>query len=176
MTKSCCSPGVDPRDPSAPDSAPGSHASARAAPHEVARIWCAIPAGTFTMGNDGADANPGDDEGPARPVTLGAFRIGASTVTNAEFGAFVRATHHVTDAERLGSSFVFYLQAPARERAQARRAVAGLPWWLPVAHASWQRPEGPGSHLHQRMGHPVVHVSWHDAQAYCACAGARLPT
>ena len=128
------------------------------------------------MGNDGPDANPGDDEGPARDVSLPAFRIAATTVSNAEFAAFVRATRHVTDAERAGSSFVFYLQLAAAERAQARRVVAGLPWWLPVEHASWQRPEGPRSHVRDRRRHPVVHVSWHDAMAYCEWAGARLPS
>lgn len=50
------------------------------------------------MGND--DAVAGDGEGSARPVTLDAFRIGATAVTNAAFAAFVRATRHVTDAER----------------------------------------------------------------------------
>ena len=127
------------------------------------------------MGNDGADAVPGDGEGPARPVTLDAFRIGASTVRNSEFAAFVRATRYVTDAERAGRSFVFYLQVAEAERAAAPQVVAGLPWWLPVEHASWQRPEGPGSHVRDRMGHPVVHMSWHDAMAYCAWAGTRLP-
>ena len=128
------------------------------------------------MGNDGPDANPGDDEGPVREVALPAFGIAATTVTNADFAAFVRATRHVTDAERVGSSFVFYLQVPVDARAQATHVVAGLPWWLPVEHASWQRPEGPGSHVRERMGHPVVHVSWHDAMAYCAWSGTRLPS
>ncbi|MGH8795987.1 MAG: formylglycine-generating enzyme family protein, partial [Caldimonas sp.] len=140
------------------------------------RDWCEIPAGTFTMGNDGADAVPGDGEGPTRPVTLGAFRIGAATVSNAEFAEFVRAERYVTDAERLGSSFVFFLQMAPAARAQAERVVYGLPWWLPVEHASWQRPEGPGSHVRERAGHPVVHVSWNDAQAYCAWAGTQLPS
>ena len=138
------------------------------------RAWCDIPAGTFRMGNDGPDANPDDDEGPVREVGLPAFAIAATTVTNAEFAAFVRATRHVTDAERAGSSFVFYLQVSAAARAQATHVVAALPWWLPVEHASWQRPEGPGSHLRERMDHPVVHVSWHDAMAYCAWVW-RLP-
>ena len=128
------------------------------------------------MGNDGPDANPGDHEGPAHEVSLPAFCIAAATVTNAEFAAFVRATRHVTDAERAACSFVFYLQLAPAQRAHARRVVAGLPWWLPVEHASWQRPEGPGSHLRDRAGHPVVHVSWRDAVAYCDWAGARLPS
>ena len=136
----------------------------------------AIPAGTFTMGNDGPDAVPGDGEGPTRRVRLDAYSIGAATVTNAEFADFVRATRHITDAERLGSSFVFYLQLPEAERLAATRVVAGLPWWLPVEHASWQRPEGPGSHVRERMAHPVVHVSWNDAMAYGAWAGTRLPS
>ena len=135
-----------------------------------------IGARTFTMGNDGADAVPADGEGPARRVSLDSFSIGATTVTNREFGDFVRATRHVTDAERSGSSFVFYLQVPANRRKDLRRAVRGIPWWVCVADASWQRPEGPGSDIYQRLDHPVVHVSWNDARAYCAWAAARLPT
>jgi len=128
------------------------------------------------MGNDGPDAVPGDGEGPLRRVTLDAFRIGATTVTNAEFAAFVRATRHVTDAERSGSSFVFYRQVSPAQRAAARAVVAELPWWLPIDDACWQRPEGARSHVHDRPGDPVVHVSWRDALAYCAWAGTRLPS
>jgi sulfatase modifying factor 1 len=135
-----------------------------------------VPAGEFAMGNDGPDANPGDFEGPVRHVRVDAFSIGAATVTNRAFGAFVDATGYVTDAERCEASFVFYLQVPADRRASLRRVVQGLPWWAEVPGACWRRPEGPGSHVRERLGHPVVHVSWHDARAYCAWAGARLPS
>src|SRR5262249_25112562 len=131
---------------------------------------------TFTMVNSSADAVAADGEGPVRRVSLDAFLIAATTVTNREFGDFVRATRYVTDAERLGYSFVFYLQVPAELRAHVRQVAKDLPWWLPTAHASWQRPEGPGSHIYERLAHPVVHVSWNDARAYCAWVGARLPT
>jgi sulfatase modifying factor 1 len=135
-----------------------------------------IPATEFLMGDDAGDAVPGDGEGPARRVALDAFSIAAGAVTNREFAAFVRATRYITDAERFGASFVFYLQVPPEQRRSVRRVLPDLPWWLAVSGACWQRPEGPGSHIHDRPEHPVVHVSWNDANAYCAWAGARLPT
>jgi formylglycine-generating enzyme required for sulfatase activity len=128
------------------------------------------------MGNASADAVAADGEGPVRSVSLAGFAIAPTAVTNREFGDFIRASRYVTEAERCGESFVFYLQVPASRRQQARQVAAGLPWWLPVADASWQRPEGPGSHIYERLDHPVVHVSWNDATAYCTWAGVRLPT
>ena len=50
------------------------------------------------------------------------------------------------------------------------------PWWLAVNRACWQAPEGPGSSIETRANHPVVHVSWHDASAYAAWCGKRLPS
>ena len=142
---------------------------------DVAGRWCEIPAGSFTMGNEGPDAVPGDGEGPTRQVSLDGFRIASTTVTNAEFADFVRATRYITDAETQGTSFVFYLQLGESVRQAARQVVSGLPWWLPIENASWQRPEGPGSQVRDRPSHPVVHVSWNDAMAYCEWAGAQLP-
>jgi formylglycine-generating enzyme required for sulfatase activity len=128
------------------------------------------------MGDAFGEGYPGDHEGPVRDVHVQPFRIGATAVTNAQFNEFVRATGHVTQSEQAGSSFVFYLQAPKDVRDSARSYPQGMPWWIDVQGACWQRPQGPGSSIHGRMDHPVVHVSWHDAQAYCDWSGTRLPS
>jgi formylglycine-generating enzyme required for sulfatase activity len=128
------------------------------------------------MGSDGPEAWPEDGEGPVREVTLSPFAIAPTTVSNAEFAAFAGATGYVTEAERFGWSFVF---EPLLSRETARltsQGAAAAPWWRAVERASWRHPEGPGSTLGDRAHHPVVHVSHTDALAYCAWAGAGLPT
>ncbi|MEU6642723.1 formylglycine-generating enzyme family protein [Saccharomonospora sp. NPDC046836] len=136
---------------------------------------CAVPAQTFRMGDASGDARWTDGEGPVHPVTLDAFRIDATTVTNADFARFAADTGYVTEAESFGFSAVFHLAVTAPDGAIMGR-VRGTPWWLGVRGADWRRPGGPGSTIDALDDHPVVHVSWNDANAYCAWAGRALPT
>jgi formylglycine-generating enzyme required for sulfatase activity len=127
------------------------------------------------MGDAFDEGYPTDGETPVHPVRLDAFRIDATAVTNAQFATFVKDTGHVTGAEEFGVSAVFHLAFAGDPRDVVNRA-AGTPWWLAVRGATWRTPEGPGSDVARRQNHPVVHVSWSDAQAYAAWAGKRLPS
>ena len=133
-----------------------------------------LDGGEFLMGSTDRFAYPDDGEGPVRRVRLDPFDVDACAVTNADFGRFVDETDHVTDAERYGWSFVFAGLLP--DDFPPTRGVAAAPWWRQVEGADWRRPEGPHSELEGRLEHPVVHVSWNDAVAYCDWVGARLPT
>lgn len=144
---------------------------------DAASKMATIAAGSFAMGNDDDCAIDGDGEGPVRQVHVDEFLIDRRCVTNAQFAAFVRATGYVTEAERYGWSFVFgpFVGEQAR-RAVIDGTVAGAPWWQGVSGACWHRPQGPGSTVDAVWRHPVVHVTFNDAQAYACWIGKRLPT
>lgn len=119
---------------------------------------------------------PDDGEGPVRQVTLKAFEIACHAVSNLQFGDFVRATGYTTEAERFGWSFVFEGLLAEEQKRELTSRPAETPWWIPAPHAYWAQPEGANSTVLQRLDHPVVHVSWNDAKAYCFWSGTRLPT
>ncbi len=113
-----------------------------------------IPEGALLMGSD--DGEPAEQ--PVHRVDLSPFSIDRFEVTNAEFAIFVAATGHVTSPE-----------------------TSGLGWywdgeWREVKGADWRRPHGPSSSIQGLEHHPVVQVSWIDAQAYCRWKSKRLPT
>lgn len=143
-----------------------------------------IPAGDFWMGSGQAEidhfyreckaaANRGTGiseptcvtlarpEIPRHRVTLDAFYMDRYEVTNALFEQFANATGYRTTAESRGHGSIW-------------QQKDGRSQWLKLDGTAWRTPRGPGSSAHPR--HPVVHISWHDADAYCRWAGKRLPT
>jgi sulfatase modifying factor 1 len=133
-----------------------------------------IERGVFSMGTEDSQAYPDDGEGPVHEVEVPSFWIDPRPVANERFGAFVAATGYRTTADRSGWSFVFGGLLP--DDFPATRGVASAPWWRQVFGASWHHPEGPQSSIDERLDHPVVHVSWDDAMAFCEWAGCRLLT
>lgn len=139
-----------------------------------------VPAGSFLMGstNDEVDRAIKDcikelekdqqtcegwykPELPQHKVQMDAFYLDKCEVTNRLFQQFAQQTGHQTTAEREGSAWAF---------------VEGKGWEA-VKGASWRKPEAGATVFDSgRSEHPVVTVSWDDAQAYCRAAGKRLPT
>ncbi|XP_392816.2 formylglycine-generating enzyme [Apis mellifera] len=134
-----------------------------------------IKAGIFGIGTN----DPifiADGEGPKQQIYLNSFYIDKTEVSNHDFSKFVDATNYKTEAERFGDSFVFRGLLKQKDQKNITLVVAQAPWWLQVKNANWLHPEGPESDIKNRMDHPVIHVSWNDAIAYCNWLGKRLPT
>ncbi|XP_014601602.1 PREDICTED: sulfatase-modifying factor 1 isoform X1 [Polistes canadensis] len=134
-----------------------------------------VKGGTFSIGTN----NPvfvADGEGPKREVVLDSFYIDQFEVSNKDFSEFVKLTGYKTEAEQFGDSFVFEGLLEENVKKEIKQVVAQAPWWLHVKGATWQHPEGSQSTIKHRMDHPVIHVSWNDAFAYCNWLDKRLPT
>jgi sulfatase modifying factor 1 len=141
-------------------------------------VW--VRGGEFMMGS--ADFYP--EERPVRRVGVDGFWMDEHPVTNAEFRRFVKATGYVTVAERVPRRRDYphidpALLVPGSLVFRAIRGPVDLTdyrnWWAWTPGTTWRFPEGPGSTLHGRERHPVVHVAYEDAVAYARWAGKELP-
>jgi formylglycine-generating enzyme required for sulfatase activity len=129
-----------------------------------------ISGGTFRMGSD----KHYPAEAPVHRVTVDAFRIDKTPVTNRQFKEFVRATGHVTVAEMIPDQKDYPHALP--HMLYAGSLVFSPPnhpvdlknwgqWWTFLRGANWRRPYGPKSNINVLDSHPVVHVAYADALA-----------
>ncbi len=134
-----------------------------------------------------------DHERPAHKVLVDGFYISETEVTNTQFKKFIDTTGYKTVAERKPTWDELKQYLPpgttpiprqpvsarlARLRSSrssrfTRRLFAVVVF---LAGADWQHPEGPQSNLEGRWDHPVIHIAYEDALAYCKWEGSRLPT
>jgi formylglycine-generating enzyme required for sulfatase activity len=140
-----------------------------------------VEGGTYGMGSE--EFYP--EERPVHRVTVDGFWIDEHPVTAADFRRFVRDTGYTTVAERpldpadypdaepellVPGSLVFRKSSGPVSLNDFRN------WWEYVPGAFWKKPGGAGTTINGRDRHPVVQVTYEDAEAYAAWAGKSLPT
>ncbi|MCB4802781.1 selenoneine synthase SenA [Methylorubrum populi] len=124
-----------------------------------------VSGGIWRLGSEPGDGFVFDNEKWAHPVPVTPFRIARAPVTNAEFAAFV------TDGGYREAAYWDPEGAKWREGCRAEHPV----YWTRRGAREWtvrrfdrEEPLAPDQ--------PVIHVNWHEANAYCRWAGRRLPT
>jgi formylglycine-generating enzyme required for sulfatase activity len=140
-----------------------------------------IPGGVFGMGSD----HHYPEEAPVHRVSVDSFWIDKYPVTNRQFREFVRATGYITTAEIVPDPKDYPGALP--HMIYAGSLVFAPPdhpvnlkdwsqWWTLLKSADWRHPYGPKSSINGLDNHPVVHVSFADAEAYARWTGRELPT
>ncbi len=134
---------VDPPPPPPPPVGPAPEYSVTAG-NSTIRMKL-IKGGTFKMGSNSSEA--GKDEQPVHNVTLSDYYLGTTEVTYGQFKSFIAASSYKTDAEKNGYSWIYEKEWKKKD---------GINWRHNAAGETQNNNE-----------HPVIHVSYNDALAYC---------
>ena len=143
------------------------------------------------MGSEHEEAKK--DEKPCHLVKVDGFWMDETPVTNRQFKAFIDATGYVTTAEKAPTLEEIMSQVPPGTPPPPKELLVAASlvfkpssgpislknchaWWEWKSGANWKHPLGPGSSIEGKEDHPVVQISWFDANAYAKWAGKRLPT
>jgi iron(II)-dependent oxidoreductase len=124
-----------------------------------------IPAGSFTLGSTLKQGFVFDNEQMNHEFSIGPFSISKTAVTNGEFRNFVEDGGY-----RRGELWT-------AQGWQWRTAVAAEHpvYWRRERNDGWLRRNfDEWVSLDHRL--PIIHVNWHEADAYCRWANRRLPT
>jgi gamma-glutamyl hercynylcysteine S-oxide synthase len=124
-----------------------------------------VPGGTFLLGATPDLLFVFDNEKWAHPVEVRPFRIARAPVTNREFLAFVEDKGYLRQEWWSEDGWRW------REGAGAEHPV----YWRPGLGGRWTRRRYDDV-VHLEEHHPVIHVNWFEAEAYCRWTGRRLPT
>lgn len=151
-----------------------------------------IPAGPFVMGSDklpNQDESTGVgtikpwylDEHPSRKVTLNAYRIDRYEISNAQYQKFVAATGHTPPIVWGRNGYLLKLRWEQLSQLDIEklRRLAVKTFRLDMDTRAMDKKallDAIAERLHYLDQEPVSDVSWHDAEAYCAWEGARLPS
>ena len=124
-----------------------------------------IPGGKFTLGNIPEQGFAFDNEQPAHEIEIAPFAISKTAVTNAEFKHFVEDGGYGRSELWCAEGWRWWTAESANCPVYWRRE--GNDRWLRRDFDEWVA-------LDHRL--PVIHVNWHEADAYCRWVGRRLPT
>jgi ergothioneine biosynthesis protein EgtB len=122
-----------------------------------------LPGGTFRLGAEPGGDFVFDNEKWAHEVRLAPFHMARAPVTNAEYTAFVDAGGYAQREWWSDEGWAWRL----------RESLAAPKYWK--KDGAWVQRRFDRV-IELRPDEPVVHVSWHEAQAYCSYANRRLPT